>query len=123
MRPRHWATRSRRPTSAGSSTPTAAGAASPPRTGGTRRNTASGRSLPPPASAKPATIDEIAKHGHVLTPGRYVGAEEQEDDAEPFAEKYPRLVAELEGCLAEGERLGRLVREQLALVQGAADGE
>ncbi len=55
-----------------------------------------------PASAKPATIDEIAKHGHVLTPGRYVGAEDIEDDAEPFAEKYPRLVAELEECFGGG---------------------
>ena len=40
----------------------------------------------------PATIKEIAGHGHVLTPGRYVGAEDVEEDAEPFAEKYPRLV-------------------------------
>ena len=43
-----------------------------------------------------ATIEEIAKHGYVLTTGRYVGAEEIEEDAEPFAEKYPRLVAEVE---------------------------
>ena len=40
----------------------------------------------PAGFAKPATIDEIAKHGHVLTPGRYVGAEDIEEDAEPFAE-------------------------------------
>ena len=66
-----------------------------------------------PGFARSATIEEIAKHGHVLTPGRYVGAEDVEDDAEPFAEKYPRLVAEVEECLAEGERLGRLVRESL----------
>ena len=46
-----------------------------------------------------------SKHGFVLTPGRYVGAEEQEDDGEPFAEKYPRLLAELEECFGEGERL------------------
>jgi type I restriction enzyme M protein len=66
-----------------------------------------------PGFAKPATIAEIATHGHVLTPGRYVGAEEQEDDAEPFAEKYPRLVAELEEQLAEGERLANVIRQQL----------
>ena len=35
-------------------------------------------------------------------PGRYVGAEEQEDDGEPFAEKYPRLLAELEECFGGG---------------------
>lgn len=44
---------------------------------------------------KSATTAEIAAHGHVLTPGRYVGAEEVEDDGEPFEEKMPRLVAEL----------------------------
>ena len=69
--------------------------------------------------AQTATIDEIAKHGHVLTPGRYVGSEEQAEDAETFAEKYPRLVAELEECLAEGERLTAAVRLVLAGVQHA----
>jgi type I restriction enzyme M protein len=54
----------------------------------------------------------------VLTPGRYVGAEEQVDDGEPFAEKYPRLLAELEACFGEGERLMAVVREQL---KGVAD--
>jgi type I restriction enzyme M protein len=74
---------------------------------------------PVPGFAKAATIDEIAKHGHVLTPGRYVGAEEQADDAEPFAEKYPRLVAELEEQLAEGERLTAEVRRVLGSVVDA----
>ncbi len=41
---------------------------------------------------KSATTAEIAGHGHVLTPGRYVGAEEVEDDGDPFEEKMPRLV-------------------------------
>ena len=40
---------------------------------------------------KSATLDEIRKHDHVLTPGRYVGAAEQEDDGEPFEEKMLRL--------------------------------
>jgi type I restriction enzyme M protein len=74
-----------------------------------------------PGFAKPATIDDIAKHGHVLTPGRYVGAEEVEDDAEPFVEKYPRLVAEVEEYLAEGERLSGVVRTQLGLVAEAPE--
>ncbi|MNR37358.1 hypothetical protein D3C85_1553670 [compost metagenome] len=38
-------------------------------------------------------MDEIRKHGHVLTPGRYVGSAEQEDDGEPFEEKMERLSA------------------------------
>ncbi|MFM7037056.1 MAG: hypothetical protein ACKO2L_04970 [Planctomycetaceae bacterium] len=41
---------------------------------------------------KSATTVEIAEHGHVLTPGRYVGAEEVETDGEPFEEKMSRLV-------------------------------
>jgi len=69
-----------------------------------------------PGFARSATIEEIAKHGHVLTPGRYVGAEDIEEDAEPFVEKYPRLVAELEECFAEGERLAAAVRSNLRRV-------
>ena len=42
---------------------------------------------------KSASMEEIRKHGHVLTPGRYVGAAEQEDDGEPFEEKMLRLSA------------------------------
>ncbi len=69
-----------------------------------------------PGFCKSENIKGIGKHGFVLTPGRYVGAEEQEDDGEPFAEKYPRLLAELEECFAEGERLMGAVREQLMRV-------
>jgi type I restriction enzyme M protein len=46
-----------------------------------------------PGFCKSATLDEIRKHGHVLTPGRYVGAADVEDDGEPFAEKMLRLSA------------------------------
>ena len=67
---------------------------------------------------KAETIAGIGKHGFVLTPGRYVGAEAQVDDGEPFAEKYPRLLAELEACFGEGERLMAVVREQLKGVGG-----
>jgi type I restriction enzyme M protein len=66
-----------------------------------------------PGFCKATTIEGIGKQGFVLTPGRYVGAEEQEDDGEPFEEKYPRLLAELEDCFDEGERLMAVVREQL----------
>jgi type I restriction enzyme M protein len=54
---------------------------------------------------KSATTAEIAAHGHVLTPGRYVGAEEVEDDGDPFEEKMPRLVAELHAQFAESAKL------------------
>ncbi|MCK4873618.1 MAG: SAM-dependent DNA methyltransferase [Phycisphaerales bacterium] len=72
-----------------------------------------------PGFCKAASLKEIKKHGFVLTPGRYVGAEEQEDDGEPFTEKYPRLLAELEECFAEGERLTAVVRHRL---QGVSNG-
>jgi type I restriction enzyme M protein len=68
---------------------------------------------------KAETIEGIGKHGFVLTPGRYVGAEEQEDDGEAFAEKYPRLLAELEERFGEGERLMGVVRERLGRVDAA----
>ncbi|MEM1109086.1 MAG: class I SAM-dependent DNA methyltransferase [Planctomycetota bacterium] len=55
-----------------------------------------------PGFCKAATLDDIAQHGHVLTPGRYVGAEALEDDGEPFEEKYPRLLKELEDSFAKG---------------------
>jgi type I restriction enzyme M protein len=48
-----------------------------------------------PGFCKSAALEEIRTHGHVLMPGRYVGAEAQEDDGEPFAEKMKRLTAVL----------------------------
>ncbi len=62
---------------------------------------------------KSAATDEIATHGHVLTPGRYVGAEEVEDDGEPFEEKMPRLVAELHAQFAESAKLERAIKANL----------
>ena len=63
--------------------------------------------------AKSATTGEIATHGHVLTPGRYVGAEEVEDDGEPFEEKMPRLVAELHAQFAESAKLEKAITANL----------
>ena len=66
-----------------------------------------------PGFCKSATTAEIASHGYVLTPGRYVGAEEVEDDGEPFEEKMPRLVAELNGQFAESAKLEVAIRANL----------
>ena len=66
-----------------------------------------------PGFCKAATTDEIAGHGFVLTPGRYVGAEDVEDDGEPFEEKMKRLTAKLEEQFAEGARLERKIRASL----------
>ena len=56
---------------------------------------------------------EIAGHGYVLTPGRYVGAEEVEADDEPFEEKMTRLVAELNAQFAESAKLETEIRKNL----------
>ena len=48
-----------------------------------------------PGFCKAASLEEVRKHGHVLTPGRYVGAAPQEEDDEPFEDKMKRLVAQL----------------------------
>lgn len=66
-----------------------------------------------PGFCKSASAEEIAAHGHVLTPGRYVGAEEVEDDGEPFEEKMPRLVAELHAQFAESAKLERAIKANL----------
>ena len=66
-----------------------------------------------PGFCKAATTDEIAGHGFVLTPGRYVGAEDVEDDGEPFEEKMKRLTAKLEEQLKEGARLEKAIRASL----------
>jgi type I restriction enzyme M protein len=66
-----------------------------------------------PGFCKSATTAEIAAHGHVLTPGRYVGAEEVEDDGDPFEEKMPRLVAELHGQFAESAKLEQAIKANL----------
>ena len=62
---------------------------------------------------KSATTAEIAAHGHVLTPGRYVGAEEVADDGDPFEEKMPRLVAELHAQFVESAKLEAQIKANL----------
>ena len=69
-----------------------------------------------PGFCKSATIDEIREHGHVLTPGRYVGAEEVEDDDEPFDEKMGRLVSELNEQFAESRKLEKMIWKRLGVL-------
>ena len=57
--------------------------------------------------------DEIAEHGHVLTPGRYVGAEEVEDDGIPFTEKMATLTTELADQFAESAKLEKAIRKNM----------
>ncbi|MBN2879398.1 MAG: SAM-dependent DNA methyltransferase [Clostridia bacterium] len=60
-----------------------------------------------------ATLDDIKKNDYILTPGRYVGLPEEEEDDEPFEEKMDRLTSELSQLFKEGDRLQDEVREQL----------
>lgn len=65
---------------------------------------------------KSATLEDIAGHGHVLTPGRYVGAEEIADDGEPFEDRMAKLTAELANQFQESHRLERAIRDNLASI-------
>jgi type I restriction enzyme M protein len=67
-----------------------------------------------PGFCKAATLAEIRDHGHVLTPGRYVGAAEVAGDGEPFDEKMTRLTSDLAAQFAESDRLEATIRRQLA---------
>ncbi|MFN3626066.1 MAG: type I restriction-modification system subunit M [Hyphomicrobium sp.] len=66
-----------------------------------------------PGFCKAAPLEEIRKHGHVLTPGRYVGAEERDEDEEPFAQKMARLVAEWRKQQEEAAKLDAAIAVNL----------
>jgi type I restriction enzyme M protein len=66
-----------------------------------------------PGFCRSVPLSEIAQHGHVLTPGRYVGAEAVEDDDEAFAEKMTRLTEQLGEQMAKGAELDALIRAKL----------
>jgi type I restriction enzyme M protein len=59
-------------------------------------------------------LEEIKGHGYVLTPGRYVGAADIEDDDVPFDERFLALKEKLKTQLAEAERLSAVISGQLA---------
>ena len=61
-----------------------------------------------------ATLEAVRKHEHVLTPGRYVGTAEQEEDGEPFAETMQRLTAQLAEQFVESTKLEAEIKKNLA---------
>lgn len=63
-----------------------------------------------------ATTEEIAKQDYILTPGRYVGIEEQENDGEPFEDKMKRLTGELSGLFAKSHELENKIRKNLGAI-------
>ena len=62
---------------------------------------------------KSASFADIKKHGYILTPGRYVGVEEAEEDDEEFEEKMKRLTSELSAQMKEGEKLDEDIKKNL----------
>ncbi|MBW8074458.1 MAG: N-6 DNA methylase [Metallibacterium scheffleri] len=66
-----------------------------------------------PGFCKSATLDDIRKHGHVLTPGRYVGAAAVEDDGEPFEDKMQRLTETLREQQKEAAKLDAAIAANL----------
>lgn len=65
---------------------------------------------------KSASLSEINKHNFVLTPGRYVGIPDEEDDGIPFNEKMTSLTEELKGLISEGNRLDKEMKKQLVKI-------
>ena len=63
-----------------------------------------------------ADLQEIEKQDFILTPGRYVGIEEQEDDGEPFEEKMTRLTSELSDMFKKSHELEDEIRRKLGAI-------
>ena len=63
-----------------------------------------------------ATTEDIAKQDYILTPGRYVGIEEQENDGEPFEEKMNRLTSELSELFVKSHELEAEIKERLGAI-------
>lgn len=70
-----------------------------------------------PGFCRSATIEEIASYSYVLTPGRYVGAEDIEDEDEPFDDKMARLTASLEKQFDESKSLETAIHRNLERLQ------
>jgi len=68
------------------------------------------------AFCKTATIDEIKSHSYVLTPGRYVGADEIEDDGVPFEEKMAELSTTLYQQFDKADQLEAVIRKNLEVL-------
>jgi type I restriction enzyme M protein len=71
-----------------------------------------------PGFCKAATLDEIRAHGHVLTPGRYVGAADEEEDTVPFTERFQALSQSLEAQFEEADKLTAQIRLNLKSLMG-----
>lgn len=78
-----------------------------------RGDSGAGNYADQPGFCRSVPLAEIAQHGHVLTPGRYVGAEAVEDDDEAFADKMQCLTEQLGEQMAKGAELDAVIRKKL----------
>ncbi len=69
-----------------------------------------------PGFCKSATLEDIKSHGYVLTPGRYVGAAEADEDEMPFVERISLLRSKLDGQFSRSDELNAIIREKLGWV-------
>ena len=69
-----------------------------------------------PGFCMSATLEEVKKHDYILTPGRYVGFEEQEEDEEAFEEKMKKLTAELAKQMEESKKLDEEIKKNLEML-------
>lgn len=63
-----------------------------------------------------ASIEDIAKQDYIITPGRYVGIADVEEDDEPFEEKMTRLTGEISKCFEESNRLQEQIKKNLEAI-------
>ena len=75
-----------------------------------------GEYLDMPGFCRSITLAEVQEHNHILTPGRYVGAEAQDEDEEPFADTIARLTKILTGQMAEARQLDDAIRQNLEML-------
>lgn len=66
-----------------------------------------------PGFCKSATLEEVKKHNYILTPGRYIGTPDEEEDDEAFEEKMKRLTQELAKQMEEGKMLDEEIKKNL----------
>ena len=81
-----------------------------------RGDTGAGEYADVPGFCKSTTLEEIQENGNVLTPGRYVGAEVQEEDSEPFEDTMAHLTKKLTEQMAEARRLDDAIRKNLKVL-------
>ena len=74
------------------------------------------------AALQDAALDEVQSHGYILTPGRYVGIPDFEDEDEPFEEKMERLVVELAEYSSGAAELDKIIRGNLRKLGYASKG-